>query len=315
MKTFDAAAVNALLDYPALLDALEAGHRTGVDEAKRLLLEQRAPSGTANHFLIWPAWQHGEALGIKLVTSFPDNAAGGLPTIQADYLLYDGKHGGPTAIIDGTAMTPWKTAADSALGARFLARADSARLLMVGAGVMAPHLIRAHLTVRPEMRHVEIWNRTPERAHSLAVDLAGEGLDATTVEDLEAAARAADVISCATGATAPLIHGAWLRPGTHLDLVGGFTPEMREADDEACRRARVYVDSRWFTIGCVGDLMAPMASGAITEDHVLGDLFQLCRGEVAGRESPQDITFYKNAGGAHLDLMTAQHIAARAGRL
>ena len=209
-------------------------------------------------------------------------------------------------------MTPWKTAADSALGARFLARADARSLLMVGAGVMAPHLIRAHLTVRPSIRKVAIWNRTADRARRLARDLALEGVEVAPTDDLESAARGADVISCATGVTAPLIRGAWLEPGTHLDLVGGFTPEMREADDEACRRARIHVDSRWFTLGCVGDLTAPMESGAITEDGVLGDLFQLSRGEVTGRTGPQDITLYKNAGGAHLDLMTARLIAARA---
>jgi ornithine cyclodeaminase len=311
MRFIDAAQVDALLDYPALLEALEAGHRAGIDEAERLLLEQRSPGGTANHFLIWPAWRYGEALGIKLVTSFPDNASAGLATVQAVYVLFDGERGQPAALIDGTALTPWKTAADSALGARFLAREDARSLLMVGAGVMAPHLIRAHLTVRPRIRHVAIWNRTSERAQRLARDLALEAIEVALAEDLEAAARAADVISCATGATAPLIRGAWLQPGTHLDLVGGFTPEMREADDEACRRARIHVDSRWFTIGCVGDLTAPMASGAISETDVLGDLFQLCRGEARGRQSPQDITLYKNAGGAHLDLMTAQHIAAR----
>ena len=312
MKTIDAAQVDALLDYPALLDALEAGHRAGIDEAERLLLEQRSPGGSANHFLIWPAWRHGEALGIKLVTSFPDNASAGLPTVQAVYVLFEGTHGSPSALIDGTAMTPWKTAADSALGARFLARADARSLLMVGAGVMAPHLIRAHLTARPSIRRVTLWNRTRDAAARLTETLALDGVEIALGKDLETAVRSAEVISCATGATAPLIQGAWLQPGTHLDLVGGFTPEMREADDEACRRARIYVDSRWFTIGCVGDLTAPMESGAITEDDILGDLFQLSRGEVTGRTGPQDITLYKNAGGAHLDLMTARLIAARA---
>jgi ornithine cyclodeaminase len=313
MKFVDAARVDALLDYPGLLAALEAGHRAGVDEAERLLLEQRGPGGTADHFLIWPAWQRGEALGIKLVTSFPDNADRGLPTIQAVYALFDGADGTPRALIDGTAMTPWKTAADSALGARFLAREDAQHLLMVGAGVMAPHLIRAHLTARPSLRRVTLWNRTSDKAARLAERLALEGMETDVAEDLETAVRGAQVISCATGATAPLIRGAWLRPGTHLDLVGGFTPEMREVDDEACRRARIHVDSRWFTLGCVGDLTAPMASGAITEQDVLGDLFELCRGEVAGRRGPEEITLFKNAGGGHLDLMTARLIAERAG--
>lgn len=311
MRFIDGTAVEAVLDYPALIAEMAAAHRAGVDQAERLLMTQRKAGGPPNHFLIWPAWQNDQALGIKLATTFPDNAAGDLPTVQAVYLLFDGRDGRPSAVIDGTAMTPWKTAADSALGARLLAREDAAQLLMVGAGVMAPHLIRAHLAVRPSIRRVTIWNRTPGRAAALAAGLALEAVKIAASEDLEGAARQADLISCATGATVPLIQGAWLKPGAHLDLVGGFTPEMRETDDAAFRRARVFVDSRWFTIGQCGDLMAPMASGALTEAEVLGDLFQLCRGEVAGRESEDDITLYKNAGGGHLDLMTARFIASR----
>lgn len=311
MRFIDGTAVEAVLDYPALIAEMAAAHRAGVDQAERLLMTQRRADGPPNHFLIWPAWQDDQALGIKLATTFPGNAGSDLPTVQAVYLLFDGRDGRPSAVIDGTAMTPWKTAADSALGARLLAREDAAQLLMVGAGVMAPHLIRAHLAVRPSIRRVTIWNRTPGRAAALAGGLALEAVEIAASEDLEGAARQADLISCATGATVPLIQGAWLKPGTHLDLVGGFTPEMREADDAAFRRARVFVDSRWFTIGQCGDLMAPMASGALTEAEVLGDLFQLCRGEVAGRESEDDITLYKNAGGGHLDLMTARFIASR----
>lgn len=311
MRFIDGTEVEAVLDYPVLIAELAAAHRAGVDQAERLLMTQQRADGLPNHFLIWPAWQNDQALGIKLATTFPDNAGSDLPTVHAVYVLFDGRNGAPSAVIDGTAMTPWKTAADSALGARLLAREDAAHLLMVGAGVMAPHLIRAHLTVRPAIRRVTIWNRTPDRAAALASTLALDGVEIATSKDLEAAARQADLISCATGATAPLIHGAWLKPGTHLDLVGGFTPEMRETDDAAFRRARVFVDSRWFTIGHCGDLVAPMASGALTEAEVLGDLFQLCRGEVAGRETEADITLFKNAGGGHLDLMTARLIASR----
>ncbi len=311
MRFIDGTEVEAVLDYPVLIAELAAAHRAGVDQAERLLMTQQRADGLPNHFLIWPAWQNDQALGIKLATTFPDNAGSDLPTVHAVYVLFEGRNGAPSAVIDGTAMTPWKTAADSALGARLLAREDAAHLLMVGAGVMAPHLIRAHLTVRPAIRRVTIWNRTPDRAAALASTLALDGVEIATSKDLEAAARQADLISCATGATAPLIHGAWLKPGTHLDLVGGFTPEMRETDDAAFRRARVFVDSRWFTIGHCGDLVAPMASGALTEAEVLGDLFQLCRGEVAGRETEADITLFKNAGGGHLDLMTARLIASR----
>ena len=314
MRFVDKDEVDSLLDYPRLIAALEAGHRAGVDAAERMLLSQPGAGDSSNHFLIWPAWQHGEALGIKLVTSFPGNAGAALPTVHAVYTLFDGGTGVPRLLIDGTAMTPWKTAADSALGARILSRPDAGHLLMVGAGIMAPHLIRAHLTVRPGVRRVTIWNRSVEKARELAQGLALDSADVAVTEDLEAAVRAADLISCATASTEPLIRGAWLKPGAHLDLVGGFTPEMREADDEAFRRARVHVDSRWFTLKDCGDLMAPLASGAITEEDVLGDLFELCRGDCPGRESADDITLYKNAGGGHLDLMTARHIEARAAR-
>jgi len=296
MQFVSAAQVDSLLDYPALIAALEAGHRAGVDSAERLLLSQPGRGGTSDHFLIWPAWQRGEALGIKLATTFPENAGTALPTVHAVYVLFDGETGAPRLLIDGTAMTPWKTAADSALGASFLARSDARHLLMVGAGVMAPHLIRAHLTVRPGVRRVTIWNRTTARAEELAKTMALDSIDVEVTEDLEAAARAVDIISCATAATEPLISGAWLKPGVHLDLVGGFTPEMREADDEAFRRARVHVDSRWFTLDDCGDLVAPLASGAIAREDVLGDLFELTRGDCPGRESAEDITLYKNAG-------------------
>lgn len=308
MRIIGSAEIEASLDYPGLLAALEAGHRAGVDRAERLLLEQSAAIGGANHFLIWPAWRNDEALGVKLVTSFPGNQEAGLSTVHAVYVLFDGRTGAPDALVDGTAMTPWKTAADSALGAKFLAREDAGVLLMVGAGVMAPHLIRAHLTVRPAIRRVAIWNRTPERAARLAAGLRFDGVEVAVAQDLEAAVREADVLSCATAATVPLVRGAWLSPGAHLDLVGGFTPDMREADDEALRRGRIYVDSRWFTLDCCGDLMVPLANGAIAEADVLGDLFELCRGEARGRTSDDAITVYKNGGGAHLDLMTARHI-------
>ncbi len=313
MDFIDAAQVDALLDYPGLVAALEAGHRRGIDAAERLTLGQPSRRGATDHFLLLPAWQRDEALGVKLVTSFPDNAGTALPTVHAVYALFDGATGAPELLIDGTAMTPWKTAADSALGAKYLARENARTLLMVGSGVMAPALIRAHLAVRPSLRRVTIWNRTAAKAAALAESLASLDTNLEVSDDLEAAVRAAEVISCATGATAPLIQGAWLQPGSHLDLVGGFTPEMREADDEACRRARIHVDSRWFTLRDCGDIAGPLASGAITEADVLGDLFELCRGEAPGRQNAEEITIFKNAGGGHLDLMTARHIAAQVG--
>ncbi|MEM7223229.1 MAG: dehydrogenase [Pseudomonadota bacterium] len=308
------AEMDELLDFASLVEALEEAHKTPIAEVGRIVQEQVAEPGP-NHFLSLPAWDPGRHLGIKLVTSFPGNEARpeGLPTVQALYVLFEGTCGRPVAILDGTALTPWKTAADSALGVKLLAPSEPESLLMVGAGVMADALIRAHKAVRPSLVKVRIWNRTAAKASALAESLMLDGVEIAQTDDLEAAVREADVISCATGSRAPLIEGDWLRPGQHIDLVGGFMPEMREVDDGVCKRARLFVDTRRFTVEECGDLMAPLASGAITEADVLGNLFELCQSKVVGRTADQDITLMKNGGGAHLDLMTAQHIAARLG--
>ncbi len=313
MRWIDADAVDRALDYRALIEALRAGHRKGIDAVDRLLLAQPSRSGTEDHFLIWPAWQRGEALGAKLVTVFPGNeAAEALPAVQALYVLLDGRNGTPLAVIDGTALTLRKTAADSALAADYLARADAATLLMVGAGRQAPHQIMAHLAVRPSLRRVLVWNRTSAKARRLVETLPLLGIELALAADLARAVESADVISCATMAREPLIKVSWLRPGTHLDLVGGYTNEMREADDEAVRRASVFVDSRWFTVGACGDISAPMASGALAKDGIAADLFELATGAHPGRRSGGEITLFKNAGGAHLDLMAARLAYARA---
>jgi ornithine cyclodeaminase len=219
--------------------------------------------------------------------------------------------GRPIAVIDGTALTLRKTAADSGLGAKLLARADAKTLLMIGAGALAPHLIGAHLAVRPSLERVLVWNRSAPRRDRLLEQLARQRIPAEASADLEAAVRAADVISAATLSSEPLVRGAWLRPGTHVDLVGAYTPTMREADDEAMRRARVHVDYPGSTIGESGDLTQPIASGAITEQDVLGDLFDLCQGRVPGRRGADEITLFKNGGGSHLDLFTAEFLLRR----
>ena len=191
-----------------------------------------------------------------------------------------------------------------------IAREDAQTLLMVGAGELAPHLIAAHRTARPSLRHILLWNRSPARAVRLAAALQAEGVAAVVCTELADAVRRADIISCATCAAEPLIKGQWLQPGTHLDLVGGFTPAMREADDDTIRRARLYVDSRWFTLHDCGDLSQPLQAGLIDEQTVQADLFQLCRQECAGRRSANEITLFKNGGGAHLDLMVARYAVA-----
>jgi len=250
----------------------------------------------------------------KLVTSFPANLAGGkLPAVQAVCVLFDGGNGRPLAVIDGTEITYWRTAADSALGAKLLARPDAETMLVVGAGEMSRWLVRAHRTVRPSLRRVLIWNRNGERAAEIAASLKDEGIAAETTSDLEGATRVADLITTCTRSHEPLVNGGNLKPGVHLDLVGGYTPDTREADDEAARRALIFVDRRESAFSGVGDILGPIASGAIRETDVLGDLYDLVGGTIEGRRSPTDITFFKNAGGGHLDLMTAEVIFERIG--
>lgn len=294
------------LSYANLVQHLRQAHRKPPPEVQRLLMQQPVNGGGDNGFLIWPAWQHGSHLGVKLCTLFPQNQQA--PTVQALYALFDGKDGSLQALIDGTEMTYWKTAADSALGADLLARQDVNTLLVVGAGAMAPHMVRAYKAMRPSLSRVVIWNRTPERAHALLADL--DGIAAHVALDLSAAVQNADIVCCVTSSTNALIQGVWLRPGTHVDLIGGYTPQMREADDDVMRRSRVYVDSRWFTVEHVGDLTQAIASGAMSREDVLGDLFDLCCDRVPARSHPSEITVFKSGGGSHLDLMTAQHIAA-----
>jgi alanine dehydrogenase len=310
MQLIDAARTHALLDYPGLVEALRELYRRGVDRLERMGLDQPLPQGGTNDWLVLPAWQFGRNFGAKLVSIFPGNAAKGKETILGIYALFDGETGEPLAVIDGAALTVRKTAANSALAATYLARKDAARLLMAGAGAMAPHLIMAHAAVRP-IREVKIWNRSIARAQQLASELKLDGVRIEAARDLQEAARWADIISCATMATAPLIKGAWLKPGTHLDLVGSFRPDMREADDDCVRRARRhYVDARITTLEESGDIIDPVASGLIDPEKLI-ETFDLARDEKPGRIDEEEITFFKSGGGGHEDLGTAQYLLKR----
>ena len=309
MRFVDAAEVRKVLTFPILVAALEAAHRRPKIEVQDGFLGTEKEQYFVRH-----AVDRGRFMASKLITSFPDNLAGGkLPTVQAVCVLFDGTNGRPLAVIDGTEITYWRTAADSALGAKLLAPTEPQTLLVVGAGEMSKWLTRAHRTVRPSLRRVLIWNRTPERAAEVAALLAQEGIAVDVTRDLEAASRAADIITTCTRSHEPLIKGANLKPGVHLDLVGGYTPETREADDEAVRRALVFVDRRESAFCGVGDILQPIANGVIGEIDVLGDLYDLVGGTVAGRRSPDDITLFKNAGGGHLDLMTSEVVFQQLG--
>jgi len=294
--------------FGPLVDDLARMHRETPADLRDMLLEQPGKMGK-DYCLVRAAWQGGTALGVKIASVFPANGSQDLPAIHAAYILFDGVNGVPVRSIDGNALTYLKTAADSALGSRLLARPDCRRLLMVGAGAMAPYLIEAHCTVHPGIETVRIWNRSAGRRDALTATLAKQR-HIETAHDLAEAVGWADLICCATMTSEPLIRGEWLNPGAHLDLVGAFRRDMREADDEAIRRARLFVDSRKTTIGEIGELAIPIEAGVISKNDVLGDLYDLCA-DTKGRQSPKDITLFKNGGGGHLDLMTARHIQSR----
>jgi ornithine cyclodeaminase len=219
-------------------------------------------------------------------------------------MLLSGETGEPLAVMDGRVLTAWRTAAASALAARHLAREDAAHLVMVGAGALAPHLVRAHAAVRP-IKQVTLWNRTRGRAVATGFGLAAGGIPVDVTDDLEAAVREADIVSCATLSSEPLVRGAWLRKGTHLDLVGGFTPRMREADDQAVKRARVYVDTREGALREAGDMVQPLKRKVLAKADIRGDLLDLCRGTAKGRTSASQITLFKSVGSAIEDLAAA----------
>ena len=311
MNIIDAAQMQAVTSYPDLVEWLRESHLDTIDAMDDLLMTQPAAAGGADTLLIRAAWQRGKQIGVKLITVFPANAGEELPSIQAVYMLFDGDNGKPLASLDGTELTYWKTAADSALGTRFLAREDARELCMIGAGAQAPHLISAHCSVRPSIERVTIWNRTHAKAEALAAAAPVEGVTFEATNDIEVACRDADIISTATAAEAPLVLGDWLRPGQHLDLVGGYKPEMREADTEAFERARVFVDARETTVGICGDLLEPVKEGRFTADRIEGDLFDLCRKGLLSPRADSDITLFKNGGGGHLDLMTASYYVDR----
>jgi ornithine cyclodeaminase len=311
MRSIDAVAVHAALPYDKLIVHLRAAFRTGGEVPVRSHYHIDAPQdgagagGAGGTLLIMPAWQPGRHVGIKVVSVYPDNAQVGLPSVIGAYLLFDARTGQPKAVIDGVALTLRRTGCASALAAGYLARRNARQLLMIGAGSLAPHLVRAHCAIRDYAR-IEIWNRSRARAEAVAEKLGDLGADVAVAADLESAVRAADTISCATLSRAPLVRGDWLRPGTHVDLVGGFTPEMREADDAAIGRASVYVDSRDGALKEAGDLTAPIKAGVLKPEDVRGDLFDLCRADMPARKDEAEITLFKSVGFALEDLAAAE---------
>ncbi|WP_367716590.1 ornithine cyclodeaminase [Nitratireductor sp. GISD-1A_MAKvit] len=304
MKVFDAAAVHAALPWPKLIDALLQAHRGAMPVSD--VVVQNDPADTGNQFITLPGWVPGGPIAVKMVGVFPGNErlSPPQPNVQGLVAMFDGETGAPVLVADGAAMTARKTAGDSALGSLLLSREDAQVLLVVGAGALAPHFAAAHLAARPSLKRVLIWNRTVRKAEEVADSLRRNGVDAQSVADIDEAAASADVITCVTMSDRTLIRGALLKPGTHLDLVGAYMTSLRETDDEALTRGRVFVDTRC-GMENTGDLGPALASGAINAAQIAGDHFDLAQGRVQGRRTADEITVFKNVGGAHLDVFTA----------
>lgn len=310
MQIIDAAAIHRLGDYPGLVAALREMNRSGVDQVERFYLRENRAEGGTNDWLLLPAWWHERVYGVKLVSVFPGNEAKGLDSVQGSYMLFDGKSGLPLAYLDGAALTLRKTAANSALAADLLARRDAATLTVVGAGALSSYLAAAHAAVRP-IKRILWWNRNKAKLVAAIDQLRMPGIEVIAADDLAAAVGAGDIVTCATRTTQPVVQGAWLKPGTHLDLVGGYLPDMREADDAALQRAdRHYVDARFTTIDVSGDVCQPIAAGLIVAD-AFSDLGQVIRGERPGRQSAVEITWFKSGGGGHEDLAVADYLVQK----
>ena len=304
---FSAEQVHAALAYDILIDALRDAFREGCNAPLRHVHEV---TGQGDRLLLMPAWRAGKELGVKLVTVFPRNRERGLATVAALYVLLDGASGHPLALIDGEALTLRRTAAASALASTYLSRKDSSRLLVVGTGTLAAHMARAHCSARP-IAKLQVWGRRPERAAALAAQMRQEGLPAEPVTQLSEGLKGADIVTCATTATEPIIPGKLVHAGMHIDLVGGFTPKMRECDDDLLRRAEIFVDTYAGALQEAGDLVQPMASGAFSREQVRAEMSELVAGAHPGRHSDAEITLFKSVGSALEDLCAARLVLER----
>ena len=284
------------LDWITLIDALEAGHRM----PRARLEDAFIPIGDET-LLSRAALIDGLGAAVKSFTVKPENTKRGLPSVQGAMLLFSSETGAVEAVIDSALVTKWKTAADSVLGARLLANPDPKNLLIVGAGTVSRSLVEAYKAQFPGI-DIAIWNRTRANAEILASEL-----ETDVARDLADAVQSADIIATATLSHEPILRGEWLHPGQHLDLIGAYRADMREADDIALIRSRIFVDARETTLNHIGELKNPLEAGVITEADVIGDLYDLVAGH-SGRQSEDDITLFKNGGGAHLDLMAGRFI-------
>ncbi len=307
MRLIDAAATRAALPFDRLIPALQALFAAGCQVPLRHTHVLQTGQHAAVTSLLMPAWTSADSqpgfYGVKIVNIAPGNAARGLPGLHASYLLHDAASGVPLALIDGDQITARRTAAASALAAQFLARSDASHLLVLGAGRVAALLPEAYRAVR-DIRRISVWSRQPAAARALALQWQSRGWPAQAAADLPAAVAQADIVSCATLATTPVVLGQWLQPGSHLDLIGGFTPAMREADDDCFKGAALFIDTDE-ALAKAGDLLAPMSRGVLAAADVQARLADLCRGQHPGRRSAAERTVFKSVGTALEDLAAA----------
>ena len=302
MKLITREAFGPVRDWAVFVNAIDAGHALPKAEVEDVFL---GPQGRT--LLSRAARIQGIGFGVKSVTVMAENTARGLPSVQGGMIVFDEETGTPRALIDSALITDIKTAADSALGARYLARRDARHMVVMGAGSVARNVITAYSELFRGIERFTLWNRTYANAVALADELGQTGLVVSATDDLAHAVEGADIVTCATMSIEPVLQGKWLRPGTHVDLIGAFRADMREADDEVLTRGRIYVDSRDTTLAHIGELKIPLAAGTITETDILADLYQLRSAKTIDRP-PEAITVFKNGGGAHLDLMIANAI-------
>ncbi len=304
--TYDAALEK--LAWPEAVEALRSGHQLPKAQLEDIFL---GPSqGT---LLSRAAYIEGLGYGVKSTTVFEHNARQGLPSVQGAMLVFGPEHGQLRAIIENRLITEIKTAADSVLGASLLMRPDSRRLLIVGAGTVARSLVKAYGAVFPQLERITIWARRPEQAEALAQTFETNRIAVVAATDLPAAAAEAEIISTATMAREPVLRREWIKPGTHVDLIGAYKADMREADDALISAGSIFVDSRETTIRHIGELRIPIANGIISADSVQGDFYDMVKDPSCGRRTGTEITVFKNGGGGHLDLMTADYIIRKSG--
>lgn len=300
--------INENTDFRELIAALKKGFASG-----EILVPRRhhhdfpnPEVGADSTLLLMPAWHPGKIAGVKIATVCPENGQFGLPSIQAVYVLVDALKGTMKAILQAKSLTAKRTAAASALASSFLSRKDSSSLLMVGTGALSANLVRAHAGVRP-IKNVYVWGRNFEKAQAVCDSLKSEAFKCQAMETIQEKIAEVDIISCATLSKTPLILGKYLKEGQHVDLVGAYRKDMREADDEALAKASVYIDTFQGGLKESGDIAIPLKSGALKEEDIKGDLFGLCSGTAKGRSQPEEITVFKSVGHALEDLMAASY--------